>query len=285
MSMIGDPLAFLGRRHEAERWLARGLETARELGIPSAEAFCGVILAEGLDQYGAYTRADEAAQGALTIAREIEHREWTLAALGPIGRVRRARGDLVGALELHQEMVAIARDVGSVLWTTEALANVALDHLILGDLAAARTASDEAIDLGDQYLKGVIDARLTRIRLLLLDGRPSDALQQARTARAQMNEFRVRLPEIVVQEGAALEVLGRADKAEAAYREALESARAVGAAPGLWQAVLALEKLLAGSGRGAEAGALRAAVDADLDVLAAELSEPNLRQILAAQPR
>ena len=94
-----------------------------------------------------------------------------------------------------------------------------------------------------------------------------------------MAEFRVRCRKIVVQEGAALEALGRADEAEAAYREALESARAVGAAFGLWQAALAHEKLLAGSGRGVKAGALRAAVEAELDVLAAELGEPNLRDL------
>jgi class 3 adenylate cyclase/predicted ATPase len=284
-TMLSGLLAFLGERHEAERRLTWGLETTRELGIPSAEAFCWVILAEGLDPYGAYTRADGAAQRALVIAREIEHREWTLAALGPIGRVRRARGDLAGALELHREMVAIARDVGSALWITEALANVALDHLFLGDLEAAREASDEAIGLGDEYLKGIVDARLTRIRLHLLDGRPDDALREARTMRVRASESRTRLPEFVVEEGVALAALGRAAEAEAAYREALEAARTVGAAPGLWQAALALGTLLDGSGRGAEAGALRTAVDAELDVLAADLGEPHLRQILAAQVR
>jgi predicted ATPase/class 3 adenylate cyclase len=283
-SMIGDPLAFLGRRLEAERWLSRALEIAGELGLPSAEAFCWMILAEGLDPYGAYTRADDAAQRALTIAREIEHREWTLAAYGPIGRVRRARGDRSGALAAHQEMLTIARDVGSALWTTEALANVALDQLALGDLEAARVASDEAIRAGGQYQKGNVDAWLTRLHLLLLDGRPADALREARAARALMVDYRVRLPEIVVLEGAALAALGRPDEAEARYREALGAARDVGAAPGLWQAARALDDLLTGLGRTAEAASLRAAVDAELDALAVDLAEPDLRQTLAAQP-
>jgi predicted ATPase/class 3 adenylate cyclase len=283
-SMIGDPLAFLGRRLEAERWLSRALEIASELGLPSAEAFCWMILAEGLDPYGAYARADNAAQRALTIAREIEHREWTLAAYGPIGRVRRARGDRSGALAAHQEMLAIARDVGSALWTTEALANVALDQLTLGDLDAARAASDEAIRVGGQYQKGNVDAWLTRLHLFLLDGRPADALREARAARTLMVDFRVRLPEIVVLEGAALAALGHPVEAEATYREALESARAVGAAPGLWQAARALDDLLTGLGRTSEAAPLRAAVDAELDALAVDLAEPNLRQTLASQP-
>jgi tetratricopeptide (TPR) repeat protein len=240
-------------------------------------------LAEGLDQYGAYTRADEAAQRALTIAREIEHREWTLAALGPIGRVRRARGDLSGALQLHQEMLEIAREVGSGLWTVEALANVALDRLVLGDRAGARAASDEAIGLGGQYQKGNLDAWLTRVRLLLRDDRPADALAEARAARALIAQFRVRLPELVVLEGAALAVLGRADEAEAAYREALELARAVGAAVGLWQAARALGELLVKLGRTKEADDLRAATDAELDALAADLGEPSLRQTLTAR--
>ena len=283
-SMLSDPLAFLGRRLEAERWLNRALVVAGELGLPSAEAFCWMIRADGLDQYGAYTRAEEAAQRALTIAREIEHREWTLAALGPIGRVMRARGDPDGALRLHQEMLEIAREVGSALWTTEALANVAADQLALGKLEAARAATDEAIDLGAQYQKGSMDALLTRVHLLLLDGRPADALDAARTTRTSIAEFRVRLPEIVVLEGAALAALGRADEAEAACREALGLARAVGAAVGLWQAADALVTLLTSLDRTDEAASLRAAAGAELDALAVDLDEPGLRQTLAGQP-
>jgi len=281
-SMIGDPLAFNGQRLEAERWLSQALAIARELGIPSAEAFCRVILAEGLDQYGAYTRADEAAHQALAIAREIEHREWTLAALGPIGRVARARGDLAGALAAHQEMLGIGREVGSALWTTEALANVAADQLALGNLKVARSAYEEAIGLGGQYQKGSIDAWLTRVQVLLLDGRADEALAEARAARALLSEFRVRLPELMVLEGAALSELGRDDEAETTYREALDVARAVGAAPGLWQAARALGDLLVDRGRADEAEAIRAAVAAELDALAVELAEPGLRQTLAA---
>ena len=281
-SMIGDPLAFNGQRLEAERWLGRALGIARELGVPSAEAFCRVILAEGLDQYGAYTRADEAAHQALAIAREIEHREWTLAALGPIGRVARARGDLAGALAAHQEMLGIGREVGSALWTTEALANVAADQFALGNLKAARSAYEEAIGLGGQYQKGSIDAWLIRVQVLLLDGRADEALAEARAARALLSEFRVRLPELMVLEGESLSALGRAEEAEATYREALEIARSVGAAPGLWQAGQALGDLLVSRGRTDEAEAIRAAVAAELDALAVELAEPGLRQTLAA---
>ena len=85
----------------------------------------------------------------------------------------------------------------------------------------------------------------------------------------------MRLPEIVVLEGAALAGLGRPDEAEATYREALEAARAVGAAPGLWQAARALDDLLTGLGRTEEAASLRAAVDAELDALAVDLAEPT----------
>jgi tetratricopeptide (TPR) repeat protein len=282
-SMLGDPLAFIGRRLEAQRWLGRAFAIAAELGLPSAEAFCWMILAEGLDQYGAYTRADEAAQRALTIAREIEHREWTLAALGPIGRVQRARGDPSGALAAHQEMLTIAREVGSALWTVEALANVALDQLTLGNLEAARTASDEAIAQGGQYQKGNLDAWLTCIHLLLLDGRPADALTEARAGRVLISEFRVRLPEMMVLEGTALEALGRPDEAEATYREALDAAQSVGAALGHWQAARALDDLLSSLGHAEEAASLRVAVDAELDALAADLAEPGLRQTLALQ--
>ena len=85
-------------------------------------------------------------------------------------------------------------------------------------------------------------------------------------------------------EGAALAALGRADEAEATYREALDGARSVGAAVGLWQAARALGDLLAGQGRAEEAASLRAATDAELDALAVDLGEPGLRQTLAAQP-
>ena len=283
-AMLGVPLAFGGRWCEAEPWVRRAIAIAEEIGSPSAEAFAWMILAEGLEQYGAYTRADEAARRGLAIAREIEHREWTLAVLGPIGRVLRARGDRAGGLAAHQEMLAIAREVGSALWTVEALANVSLDHLILGDLDAARAASDEALRLGGQYQKGNLNAWLTQISLLLLDGRPADALAVARDARELCAEFRARLPEFWRLEGDALAALGQLPEAEAAYQSALAIARAVDAAPVLWQAAQALGRLLTRTGRADEAAALLAAVSRELDVLAVTLGEPGLRETLADRP-
>jgi tetratricopeptide (TPR) repeat protein len=244
-----------------------------------------MMLGEALDQYGALTKADDAGQRALAIAREIGHREFTLAALGPIGRVRRVRGDLDGALMAHQEMLAIARQVGSTLWTVEALANVAFDQLALGDLSAAGAAADESLALGGEYLKGTILARLTRPRLLLLAGRPAEALADVQATLALVDVYRARRPDVLVLEGAALEALDRADEAEAAYRAALDEARAIGAALGLWQAAEMFGELLARAGRVEEAAALRAAVDADLDALAVELGEPGLRDTLAVRHR
>jgi class 3 adenylate cyclase/tetratricopeptide (TPR) repeat protein len=281
-SMLGVPLLLGGKRLEGERWMRRVIGLAQEIGAPAAEAFAWMILAEGVEPYGAYTRAEELALRAQAIAREIEHREWTLAALGPIGRVRRVRGDPAAALALHQEMVAIARELGAALWTSEALSNVAFDQLVLGDLEAARAASDESIAVGGPYQKGIRLAVLTRIRLLLLGGRPADALTEARAAVELFVEYRVRRPEAMVLEGLSLAALGRPDEAEAAYWAALAGARAVGAGPGLWQAARALGELLVGLGRADEAASLRAAVDAELDALAADLGEPGLRQTLAA---
>jgi class 3 adenylate cyclase len=222
---------------------------------------------------------------ALTLAgpADATTRIRLLGALGPIGRVRRARGDLAGALADHQEMLAIARDVGSAVWTVEALANVAFGQLALGSLEAARVASNEAIALGGQYQKGTLDAWLTRVHLLLLDGHPSEALAEIRATRALIAEFRVRLPELIVLEGAALAALDQPDAAGAAFQEALDVARSVGAAVGLWQAGRALADLLVSRGRVEEAGVQLGALDAELDVLARDLDEPTLGQVLAAR--
>jgi class 3 adenylate cyclase/tetratricopeptide (TPR) repeat protein len=283
-SMRGIPLFMGGQRAEAERWMRDVTALAEELGAPAAESFSWMIVAEGRDPYGAYTRADEAGQRALAIAREIDHREWTLAALGPIGRVKRGRGDLDGALRCHEEMLEIARAVGSGLWTVEALANVAYDRLALGDLDGARAACDEACEMGGPYQKGSLNAWITRAILLLHEGRPADALEEVRATRRRIAAFLVRLPELVVLEGVALERLGQIAEAEAQYRAALDDARTVGAAVGLAQAARALGDLLTGTGRADEAVALRATVEAELDALAGALDEPDLRRTLAAQP-
>jgi class 3 adenylate cyclase/tetratricopeptide (TPR) repeat protein len=280
-TMQGWPLAATGQRIEAERVVRQAIAIAQEMDAPSSEAFAWMILAEGLDPYGAFTRAEETAGRALTIARAIDHREWSLAALGPIGRVRRARGDLAGALANHQEMLAIAREVGSALWTTEALANVAFDQLVLGDLEAARLASDECIAFGGHFQRGTIDAWITRIVLLLTAGHLTDALVLARETRALIAEHRVRLPELSCLEGAVLERLGQRAEAKTAYRAALAEAREVGTAVGLWQAVEALAGCLAVDGQIEEAERLRAAAIAELDALADALSEPGLRETLA----
>lgn len=276
-------LGFAGRRVEAERWFQRALTLGEEMGAPSATAFAWMVLAESLEQYGAYTRADDAAQHGLKIAREIEHREWTLATLGPIGRVRRARGDLTGGLICHEEMLATAREVGSAIWMVEALANVAFDRWELGNVETARAASDEALALGSQYQKGNYYARVTQISLLLRAGQPEDALAATRSLRELAAQFRARLPEVWRLEGEALATLGQLEAAEAAYRAGLAAARAVDAAPGLWQVAKALGGLLEQTGRVDETTILRAGVDTELDVLAVTLGEPGLRETLATQ--
>jgi class 3 adenylate cyclase/tetratricopeptide (TPR) repeat protein len=283
-AMLIWPLASIGQWRQAEARKTRAVALAQEIGAPAAESFAWMMMSEALDQYGAFTQADEAAQRALAIAREIQHREWTLAPLGPIGRIRHARGDLAGALAAHQEMLAISSEVGSAIWTVEALANLAVDQLALGDQAAARASADESIAMGGQYQKGTIQARLTRIRLLLIERRPADALAEARATLDLLGDYRARRPEVLVLEGAALAALGRPDEAEAAYRSALEAARSVGAAIGLWQAARALTDLLTRAGRSEEAAALGVQIDAELDALAVDLGEPGLRETLAAQP-
>lgn len=283
-AMLGVPLALGGWRADAERWVRRALSICQEVGAPSGEAFAWMILAEGLDPYGAYRHALAAAERCQALARPIGHREWSLAALGPIGRVRRARGDLAGALELHREMLAIAREVGSRLWTVEALANVARDALRLGDRAAARTYADEACALGGRYQKGTLDAWLTRIELRLADGRPAEALAEARRTRALIAELRVRLPEVWCLEGDALDALADRTGAEQAYRAALAAARSVGAAVGLWQAGQRLGRVLARTGRADEADTVLAQTDAETDRLGQELGEPTLRQTLSGHP-
>ena len=70
------------------------LQTAREIGQRSAEAFALFAMAQYLGPHGEYSRVLEAAQASLAIAKQIEHRQWLTSAhwlLGsPLSRFARA---------------------------------------------------------------------------------------------------------------------------------------------------------------------------------------------------
>jgi hypothetical protein len=70
--MVPATTTFAESLHFGER----ALQTAREIGQRSAEAYALFSLAQYLGPQGEYARALEIAQAGLALAEQIEHRQW-----------------------------------------------------------------------------------------------------------------------------------------------------------------------------------------------------------------
>ena len=177
------------------------------------------------EPYGEWGRAVAEGETALVIARELGHREWTAAALGVLGRVRRNCGDLGGARVCHEEMLAITRELGSALWLAEALDDLGQDLVVGGDIAGGARHLAEAIEVTREAAQFWLRPRIALAELALRTGRPEEALARLEDLEPGASQFALYLPDVRRVEAEALAPLGRGAEGEARLREALAQAR------------------------------------------------------------
>jgi tetratricopeptide (TPR) repeat protein len=257
----------------------QALELARATGARGAEAYVRGVSAEEAIPFGVYEVAAEQATIALDIAREIGHREWTALALAGRGRVLLACGDAAGARRVHEEMLEIARELGTSLWTADALGNLGEDLMQAGDDETATRYLTEAIAKAGGGIKHALRPLIARAEIGLRTGRAEDALAAARHVAALVPEMRVFVADARRVEGEALAMLGRPEEALAVLGDAKAQSVAIGALPGRWRSALALRRVLDRCRRRDEAGRETAEARAVLKRVAAQLIDPELRQL------
>src|SRR5207245_2566453 len=91
-----------------EPWLRRALEIFSSIDARGGEAYAHVVVGEAAVPLGLLDLAQREAATSLTIAREIDHREWTALALAVLGRTALACGDVGRARDLHGELLSLA---------------------------------------------------------------------------------------------------------------------------------------------------------------------------------
>jgi tetratricopeptide (TPR) repeat protein len=273
LASMGFWLGWLGRRQEAEPLMRQGLEIAIALGARGGEAYAHGCMAWIQEMYGDYGPALREGTMAIEIAQQIGHREWTANGLCTVGRITRIAGQAGRARVMHQEMLRITRELGSALWTPGALGELGADLIALGEADESERLLDAAIDEAGEATQFVVSPRLTQTDLLLGAGRFEPALEKAQRTCAAAPEYAVFGLLARAQQGQALLGLGRFDEGEPILRDVQARARAIGAAPALWQACLTLADHLSARGRAGEAASERAEALGTLQQAAAGLPD------------
>ncbi|MGH2616534.1 MAG: helix-turn-helix transcriptional regulator, partial [Thermomicrobiales bacterium] len=228
----------LGQRDDCARTLDEAWSLARQVDWLGGQAYAEFARGRALGAFGEFDAALAHARQSLSIATEIEHRQWACAARCILGYVHVAMLAPDAAIPQLELGCTLARDVGSAWWTSWGTANLAFAHLLDGALARAEAT-----------LAGVMpeDRRPCNVgerwgswawgELALAQGRPEPALRIAGEllASAPGPDRGQPIPALLKLKGEALTALGRLDDADPVLAAALRGAVDRGARPLLWQ--------------------------------------------------
>jgi LuxR family maltose regulon positive regulatory protein len=179
MGSLAHLLMSQGRLREADASLRQALGFAAERGAELLPAVGRVRI--GMGEL-LYERDDlAAAERELTLGTGLAERAGELEVLArgqvALSRVRRARGDAEGALELAREAERLARDSGSAQAIADAALWRARLHLMRGDVRAAASDLERAPDVGDAPRSTRGSERISLVRLLVARGDYDEALR------------------------------------------------------------------------------------------------------------
>jgi non-specific serine/threonine protein kinase len=260
---------------EAVREVEQGLVLSQEIGWRAGEAFAQFNLAFCLGSQGHYGRALAAAHASLEIAQEIEHPEWTTAALCVLGLLHRDLLALPTARAYLERSLAQAQAIGSAHWLLLATGMLVSTLAEQRDVRRAEVLLNSALDPVDAP-HGSLGQRVmwcARAELALATGDAMEALRSVdKLAKAAPNPpLAGPMLRIERLRGEALAGLGRYSEAEAALRAARAYAEADGARPTIWRIQVALGRVLAAQRRRTEAIGAFAAARATVEALAMTL--------------
>lgn len=170
----------------AEACALRALQSAREIGDPTAEIdalnVLGNITASNRDLKQAQTY-DEAA---LSLARRTNHLAYEARALLNLGYIAYILGDYESARSHGREALERTRELGARLQTITVLGNLAQADLKAGDTASARRGMREALALARElgYMPSIVVAVFLAGQIIAAEGDLSRALTLYGVARA-----------------------------------------------------------------------------------------------------
>ncbi len=134
-----DALVTEAHLSEAQQDAQQALAIAREIGHRPSEAYALFQLGLCLGSQGEYGSALAAVRQSLDIAEEIEHRQWQTAAHCVLGGLYCGLLSLQQAQEHCERALALAREIGSLFWTRIATGYLASIAIALHQLERAQT--------------------------------------------------------------------------------------------------------------------------------------------------
>ncbi len=267
-------------------WGELALQTAREIGHRSAEAYALFGLAQYLGPRGEYARAWEAGQASLALSEQIEHLQWLTAAHWQVGVLYLDLLTLPEAQHHLEQALALAQEVGSWNWMRIVSGFLAQVLILQHDLAKADSILAAALE--PSAAMQTIGQRLVwaaRVELALARSDPGLALDltdRLIASAANMSEERV-IPRLWKLRGEALAALQQAAEAEWMLRAAQATAQAQGLRPLLWRICIALGKLYQTQARQGEAEQAFSIARALIEELAANVPDEHIREQFLSQ--
>src|SRR5713226_7933230 len=267
-------------------WGKLALQTARDIGQRSAEAYALFALAHYLGPRGEYARALEMAQASLALSQQIEHLQWLTAAHWQVGVLYLDLLALPEAQHHLEQALALAQGVGSWNWMRIVSGFLAQVLILQHDLAKADSILAAALE-ADAAMQ-TIGQRLVwaaRVELALARSDPGLALDitdRLIASAANMSDEHV-IPRLWKLRGEALAALQRTAEAETMLRAAQATAQAQGLRPVLWRICVALGKLYQTQARQEEAEQTFSAARALIEELAANVPDEHIREQFLSQ--
>jgi class 3 adenylate cyclase/predicted ATPase len=265
-----------------------GLRIAREIGWQAGEAFAQLNLAMARGIYGDYSTALDAAQQAVRIAEEIEHRQWTVGANYALGTIMLDLEQAAEAVQHLERAHALAGETGSAFWQFMTAGRLTLAYVANHDLARARALScDGACDKTRfDSLPGRVVGR-ARASLELASGNLAAALEFVECLVSVSLDVGgcPAVPHLALLRGQVLARLGRLGDAEAVLAAARERAVQLKFRPVLWRIDHALASVYDAGGDATRAELARASAAALIDELGAQIGDPELRARFVAATR
>lgn len=147
---------WLGHYDEARRLFSQAQSTFRRLEDKRGLAISTLNLGMVAYYQEDHRAAQEAAQAALELSREMGAEALTASALANLGAAERGLGDLKSALSDMQEGLQVRRKIGQPADLANDLTDLTSTYVLAGDLESARRTLKELLDIHKAHTEAMM---------------------------------------------------------------------------------------------------------------------------------